>query len=186
MKLAVFQFTPHFGEKEANIEKLRGATSGLDCDLLVLPEFALTGYQFTSREEVAAAAEPVPGARTCDALAELAARLECHIVCGLPEESGGEYFDSAVLVGPRGYAGKYRKAHLFHEEKLWFSPGDTGFEVFDTGAVRIGVIICFDWLFPEATRILALKGAQVVVQPANLILPWCQKVALAEWALRNG
>jgi predicted amidohydrolase len=179
VKLAVYQFAPRFGEWEANLDSVRGAVSGVECDLLVLPELALTGYQFTSREELASLAEPVPGGRTCAALAEIAADKNCHIVCGLPEEADSSFFNRAVLVGPEGFIGTYRKAHLFFEEKLYFTPGDSGFGVFDTGTARIGMIVCFDWLFPEATRVLALRGAQIVVQPANLVLPWCQEVALA-------
>lgn len=179
MRLAVYQFAPRFGEKKENLERVRGAVSGLECDLLVLPELTLTGYQFTSREELAGLAEPVPDGWTCAALSEMAAGLGCHIICGLAEDAGERYFNSAVLVGPGGLVGTYRKAHLFCEEKSWFTPGDSGFNVFDAGDVRVGMIICFDWLFPEAARILTLRGAQVIAHPANLVLPWCQKIALA-------
>ncbi len=179
MKLALYQFAPEFGEWEKNAAKVRSAVSGVDCDLLVLPELAFTGYQFVSSEEVSNFAEPIPDGATCRALIELAREAGCHIVCGLPERAGGRFYNSAVLVGPEGFVGRYRKAHLFCDEKLWFAPGDTGFNVFKAGGARVGIIICFDWLFPEATRILALKGAQIVLQPANLVLPWCQKIALA-------
>jgi predicted amidohydrolase len=179
MRLALYQFCPEFGEKEANLDKVRSALSGVDCDLLVLPELALTGYLFNSLDELAEMAEPIPGGITCEVLAELASSANCHVVCGMPEELAGRYFNSAVLVGPGGYVGTYRKSHLFLDEKSLFSPGDTGFVVYDIGCARIGIIICFDWIFPEATRILALRGAQIVVQPANLVLPWCQQVALA-------
>lgn len=179
MKIAVYQYAPVFAERELNIDRLRSALSGVDCDLLVLPELALTGYQFTSLEELSQLAEPVPDGDTCRAIEGLAREAGCHIVCGLPERAGDRFYNSVILVAPGGYAGKYRKAHLFCDEKLWFTPGDTGFEVHQAGNVRVGMIICFDWIFPEATRILALKGAQVVLQPANLVLPWCQTIALA-------
>jgi predicted amidohydrolase len=64
--------------------------------------------------------------------------------------------------------------HLFNEENLWFHPGDRGFEVYDIGLCKVGIIICFDWIFPEAMRILALKGADVICHSANLVLPFCQ------------
>lgn len=179
MKLAVYQFAPDFGEKEANLRKIQDAVSGIECDLLVLPELALTGYQFISLEEIEELSENVPDGTTCEALGELACETGGHVICGLAEKAGDEYFNCAVLVGSDGVVGRYRKAHLFMDEKKWFAQGDSGFEVFDIGTVRVGVIICFDWLFPEVTRILALRGAQVVVQPANLILPWCQQIALA-------
>jgi len=179
MKLAIYQFAPLFGQIDKNIETVRQAVSGKDFDILILPELAFTGYQFVSSDEVAELSEEVPGGPTCRAVEEIAAEKSCYVVFGLPEKSGGDVFNSAALIGPNGFIGKYRKAHLFYEEKLWFKPGDTGFHVFDIGLARIGIIICFDWIYPEASRILMLKGAQVIVQPANLVLPWCQKIALA-------
>lgn len=179
MKLALYQYAPKFAQKQANLDKVRAALSSLDCDLLILPELALTGYQFTSVEETADLSEPVPDGHTCGSLVRLAASANCHIICGLPENARGTLYNSAVLVGPGGYVGTYRKAHLFCEEKSWFAPGDTGFQVFDIGLTRVGILICFDWLFPEAARILAIKGAQIIAHPSNLVLPWCQKVALA-------
>ena len=73
---------------------------------------------------------------------------------------------------------KYRKIHLFYKEKNWFSPGDTDLELFRIDDVRIGVIICFDWIFPEATRTLALKGADVICHPSNLLFPYAQNAML--------
>ena len=81
--------------------------------------------------------------------------------------------------------GAYRKTHLFAEEKKWFDPGDTGFQVFDMGQVKIGVMICFDWWFPESARVLALKGADIFCHPANLVMPQCQRVMPAH-SLLNG
>jgi predicted amidohydrolase len=76
-----------------------------------------------------------------------------------------------VVVGPNGFIGLYRKSHLFYEETLWFSPGNTGFKVFHAGGAVIGVMVCFDWFFPEAMRLLALAGADVICHPSNLVLP---------------
>jgi predicted amidohydrolase len=78
-----------------------------------------------------------------------------------------------VITGPDGFIGVYRKTHLFFEEKIFFAPGDTGFRVWDTRIGRIGIIVCFDWFFPEAMRSLALMGAEIVAHPANLVLPYC-------------
>jgi predicted amidohydrolase len=69
--------------------------------------------------------------------------------------------------------GVYRKTHLFFEEKLWFTPGDTGFQIWETEIGRIGIMICFDWFFPESMRTLALMGADIIAHPSNLILPYC-------------
>ncbi|HKW85526.1 MAG TPA: nitrilase-related carbon-nitrogen hydrolase, partial [Nitrospiraceae bacterium] len=81
--------------------------------------------------------------------------------------------NSAVLVSPSGLLGVYRKAHLFYEETLFFSPGETGFQVWDIGSAKVGVMICFDWFYPEAARTLALKGAEILCHPSNLVLPHC-------------
>jgi predicted amidohydrolase len=77
------------------------------------------------------------------------------------------------MTGPDGFIGVYRKTHLFAEEKLWFSPGDTGFRVWQTPIGNIGIMVCFDWFFPESARTLALKGADLIAHPANLVLPYC-------------
>ncbi len=84
-----------------------------------------------------------------------------------------KFYNSAVLTGPEGFIGVYRKTHLYFEENLYFTPGDTGFRVWDTKAGRIGIMICFDWFFPEAMRTLALSGADIVAHPSNLVLPYC-------------
>jgi predicted amidohydrolase len=139
----------------------------------VLPELFASGYQFVSREEVQSLAEPVPGGATTTWLIEVARRESMQLVAGLPERHGGRCYNSAVLVGPSGVIGLYRKAHLFYEETLVFSPGDTGFQVWDIGMAKVGVLICFDWFYPEAARTLALKGAEILCHPANLVLPHC-------------
>jgi predicted amidohydrolase len=95
------------------------------------------------------------------------------MVAGLAERKGRSLYNSAVVVGPNGLIGLYRKSHLFYEETLWFAPGNTGFRVFQAGGAVLGVMICFDWFFPESARSLALKGAEVIAHPSNLVLPYC-------------
>jgi predicted amidohydrolase len=89
------------------------------------------------------------------------------VVAGLAEKSGGDYYNSAVVVGDN-YIGKYRKVHLFFREKKLFKRG-AGFRVFG----NIGVMICFDWIYPESARTLMLKGAEIIAHPAALVLPYC-------------
>ena len=74
---------------------------------------------------------------------------------------------------PQGFIGCYRKTHLFFEETLFFTPGDTGFHVWDIGPAKIGIMVCFDWYYPESARTLALKGADIIRHPSNLVLPNC-------------
>ena len=95
----------------------------------------------------------------------------CAIVAGFPEKAGTKLYNSAILVnGAKGRV--YRKTHLFGGEKKYFAPGETGFWIENVKEVKVGVMICFDWFFPESARTLALKGAEVIAHPSNLVLPW--------------
>jgi predicted amidohydrolase len=151
----------------------------------VLPELFATGYQFVSKEEVAQLGEEIPGGRTCEAMLELARDRGMVLVFGLVERDGERLYNAAAVAGPKGMIGTYRKTHLFFEEKLFFDPGDTGFRIFDVGPAKVGVMICFDWWFPESARILALMGADLICHPANLVLPGCQE-AMKTRSLENG
>ncbi len=173
MRVGYLQSHPEFGAVQRNIDQFASQLGDVDCDLLVLPELAFSGYQFATMEEVLALAEPVPDGPTTRVCADLARRHRLHLVVGLPERDGGTYYNSAILVGPSGFLGCYRKTHLFFEETLFFSPGDSGLRVWDIGPARLGVMICFDWYYPEVARTLALRGADVVCHPSNLVLPWC-------------
>jgi len=170
MRIGFFQFSPHFGEPEHNLDALTAAVIGARADLIVAPELALSGYLFTNKGEVERLAEEVPGSAT-DRLVEAAAKADCHVVIGMAERSGKLLYNSAVLIGPRGVVGVYRKVHLFFEEKLYFTPGDLGFPLFDVRGVKVGLLVCFDHFFPEAARTLALQGAQIICHPSNLVLP---------------
>lgn len=173
MKAGFYQFAPAFGKKDENIKKVLSVLSDTEADLIVLPEFFATGYQFISKNEVAELSEPVPEGYTTQLLSELSRQKGIYIAAGLPERDSDRFFNSAVLMGPGGVVGVYRKTHLFFEEKLFFSPGDTGFRVWDTEIGRVGIMICFDWFFPESMRVLALMGADIIAHPANLVLPYC-------------
>jgi 5-aminopentanamidase len=173
MRAGFYQFEPVFGEKEENIEKVLNILKDVNADLIVLPELFATGYQFVSHDEVDRLSEQIPHGYTTEILAGLSRSKGMYIVAGLPEKHGEKFFNSAILTGPEGYIGVYRKTHLFFEEKLWFTPGNTGLEVFSTAIGKIGIMICFDWMFPESMRTLALKGAEVVAHPSNLVLPYC-------------
>lgn len=173
VRVGFFQFEPAFGDKERNIDRVLQALDHVEADLVVLPELFTSGYQFASHHEVAELSEAVPDGSTTDALVDLARKKNMYIVAGLPEADKDRHYNAAVLTGPQGYVGSYRKTHLFSEEKLWFSPGNTGFQVFPTDIGFIGMMICFDWIFPESMRTLALMGAEIICHPANLVLPHC-------------
>lgn len=184
MRVGFYQFAPEFGEVTRNLDRVEAVVSRADCDLLVLPELFATGYQFVSAREALDLAEPVPDGPTTRRLIELARARHLHLVAGLPEREGDRCYNSAVVIGPSGHVGTYRKTHLFDEETLCFSPGDTGFRVWDVGEARIGVMICFDWFYPEAARTLALQGADIICHPANLVLPHCPE-AMVTRCLEN-
>ncbi|MBI4844813.1 MAG: acyltransferase [Nitrospirae bacterium] len=185
MKAGLYQFNPAFGEKEKNLGKVASAAKDADIELLVLPELFATGYQFTSKDEVAELSESIPNGRTTEFLCGMSKEKGIYIAAGLAERGRDEFYNSAVVTGPEGFIGAYRKTHVYSEENLYFSPGDSGFRVWDTKIGRIGVMICFDWFFPESLRSLALSGADVVAHPSNLVLPYCP-AAMPTRALENG
>lgn len=173
MRVGYYQFEPVFGAVERNLDMVLDQLRDVPCDVVVLPELAMTGYQFVFQEEVAHLAEEIPTGRTTRRLMDWAKKQQCYVVVGLPERHGRRFYNSAVLLGPHGFIGAYRKTHLFFEETLFFSPGDTGFQVWDIKMAKLGILICFDWLYPESARTLALKGADVLCHPSNLVLPHC-------------
>lgn len=173
MRVGFIQFNPIFGKKEENTERTIDLIQRIHADLLVLPELCTTGYLFISEEEVAEVAEEIPGPTT-ETWREVSSERKLFLVAGIAERSDHTIYNSAVLICPDGRIEVYRKAHLFNEEKQWFSPGDTPFETYDIGIAKIGMMVCFDWVFPEVVRILSLKGAEIICHPANLVLPYCQ------------
>ncbi len=173
MKVGYVQTSPAFGRVEENVRRAIKKLETLSADLVVLPELFNTGYRFKSAAEARRLSEEVPGGYTTTRLIEAAKAGPKFIVAGLAESKGARLYNSALLVGPRGLLGVYRKAHLFWHEKDFFTPGSTPFRVFRAGGARVGIMICFDWIFPEAARALALKGAEIICHPSNLVLPHC-------------
>lgn len=174
MKVGFMQFSPLFGRREENVERVINSLRGAKADLLVLPELFSTGYLFLNEEELRRSAEPIPEGPTVSKFLKLAKEENTNLVFGIAERAEDKLFNSSVLVTPKGDCFVYRKLHLFDREKHLFSPGDKKLEVFDIGEAKIGVMICFDWIFPEVARILALKGADIICHPSNLILHYCQ------------
>ncbi len=183
MQLAILQFFPKFADPESNLRTMKELCGDLRADLLVLPELCLTGYQFRDRTELAQLAETADGPSN-QALSQIAVSIGGRVVAGYAEKHGSRLYNSAALIGPAGVEGNYRKVHLFDQETLLFDPGDLGFRVFDTGMYKVGIMICFDWIFPESARILALLGADIIAHPANLVLPFCQ-AAMVTRAIEN-
>lgn len=178
MRVACIQTSPLFGEIKKNVDKAVRKIEGLGADLAVLPELFSTGYQFRDRKEALSYGEDAKTGYASTMLAVLAKRNNMHIVAGINERAGSKVYNSAILVGPKGLCGLYRKGHLFWNEKKIFTPGDTELKVYDIGKARLGLMVCFDWIFPEVARTLALRGAEILCQPSNLVMPYCPQAMI--------
>jgi len=183
MKVGYIQNAPKFGEKEKNFVGIRSLIKDIDADLLVLPELFATGYTFTSKEEALELAETNDGS-TSAFLIEMSKQTGAIIVGGFVEQEGDKIYNSLLIVNGDKVIDTYRKIHLFNKEKLWFSEGNKPLKAYNINGVKVGVIICFDWIFPETCRTLALHGAQVIAHPSNLVMPYCQK-AMVTRCLEN-
>lgn len=177
IKCAVAQMDPILGERGRNmlhIEEMLIQAIEQGSQLTVFPECATTGYGFQSLSTARDVAEIIPGPTT-DRLATVCQKRRLsqggpYVVVGLLEadQHTDRVYNSAVLVGPEGLVGTYRKAHLpLLGVDRFTTPGDTGFPVWETSIGRIGMAICYDLRFPEALRILALSGADVIALPTN-------------------
>ena len=178
MRIGYYQFRPLFGKQDRNCRKMISALTNVKADLIVLPELALSGYYFQDKTEALRYAEDPENSPRIQALCELARNQKMHFILGFAEKQQDKCYNSAALIGPEGIEHVYRKVHLFNEEKFFFDPGDIPFTVNTVNGVRIGMIVCFDWAFPETIRTLAMQGAQVICQPANLVLGYCQQTML--------
>jgi predicted amidohydrolase len=165
--LAAVQFECRIGYKNENLEhslELIHQAADKGANLIVLPEMCNTGYMFNTRREAFEAAEKIPSGPAARAWMKAAKERNVYIVAGLGElsEDGGKVYNSAVLVGPEDLIGVHRKLHLWHDDKIFFEPGDLGYQVFPTPIGRIGMLICFDMWYFEDFRILACMGADIV------------------------
>lgn len=184
--VAVVQLRPEpadpAGNRTRSVEWIdRAADAG--ADIVILPELCCTGYADLLRDpgRVRDVAEAIPGGPSVEAWTRACERCGIHVVAGLVERTPRGLYNSAVVVGPAGVVGVYRKAHLFDAEKEVFLPGDTGFPVFDLPSVRLGILICYDLRFVEAPRILALQGAELLAVPAT----WTDRNKTEPWDARG-
>ncbi len=173
------QFNPMLAEPKKNIARLKKLCSGIEqSNLIIMPELANSGYNFQSAEQAYNSSEN----HECSGpylsfLKSMAAEKQCYIVSGFCERNEEGLFNSAALLNANGLVGLYRKIHLFMNEKDFFMPGNLEPEVYDIGGLKAGMLICFDYLFPELWRALALKGAELVCHPSNLVTPFGARVA---------
>ncbi len=186
MKVGFVQFAPALGDVQANVHKIdRFITLAKTADLVVLPELCNSGYNFESHEQARDASEEIGDSVFVRYLESVCKEYNLHVVSGFNERDDDRLYNSAILIGPDGYIGKYRKLHLFVREKDFFSPGDVGLPIFDIALCKLGMLICFDWVFPEVWRILALKGADIICHPSNLVIPGLAQKAIPIHGLTN-
>jgi predicted amidohydrolase len=171
MRIACSQFAPVFGDLTANTNRIVSQIASIDADVIVFPELATSGYFHIGTDEVSRIAEPLDGFHV-QRIISAAINAGKVVVCGFAEHDGTEFYNSAFIAG-KGLDKPhvYRKTHLFYKETLGFSPGNTGFFVTYLPHLdcHLGTMICYDWRFPESARTLALKGADVIVCPSNLV-----------------
>jgi len=165
---------PEFGRKDDNIDKAISMMSQSDADIYVLPELFATGYVFVSSQEVSKLAETARTGLTARRLIDFAMTRKAGIVFGFAEAAPEGHYNSCAFISDAGDFRLYRKLHLFFKEKVNFLPGNLPLEVFAFRQARLGMMICFDWIFPEVTRILAIKGADIICHPVNLVMSFCQ------------
>lgn len=168
--IACAQMDVEIGRVETNragiIDRIRAAAEK-NAQLIIFPECALTGYCFDSLEEVAPFAESIDGP-SAEAIAKACQETGAHVVAGFIEKDGAAFYNAAMLVGPNGVLGSYRKTHLpFLGVDRFLAPGDRPFDVFDLPFGKIGINICYDASFPEAARALKLLGAELIILPTN-------------------
>lgn len=175
MKVGFCQFNVVKKEIDANLKKINRMLEDADVKLVVLPELCMTGYVFTSKDELIELSGEGQVNYIIEQLTSLCKRKDFYIVAGISEAEGDKLYNTAIVVGPSGLEGKYRKMHPSKFETI-FEHGNS-LDVFDIEGIKIGITICFDIWIPEATRLLVLKGAQIICCPSNFGGPWTKDIA---------
>ncbi len=184
MRIGFLQLRPKFGAVEKNVQKALSLLDRVSGATIVLPELFNTGYLFRNEEELASLAERVPDGYTTKELKKIAKNRKLNIVFGIAQKFNRQYFNACVHISPQGKTQIYHKVHLFDREKLFFTRGKS-FKIVSVGDAKLGFLVCFDWFFPETARVLALKGADILCHPSNLILPYGQD-AMKTRCIENG
>jgi omega-amidase len=175
---AAVQFHPDYTDSQANLEKMETLLGVVvaerpDVRLVVMPELATTGYE--CGERFMELAEMATEAESVRRMAVQCKGHSIHLAYGFAERDADKsdvLYNSVALIDDQGQLGGiYRKVHLFAQEKRWFHPGSS-YPVFETRLGRVGIFVCWDTLFPEPARILALKGADFLVVPTNWEKPY--------------
>jgi len=168
--IACAQIDCVLGDPKTNRNKMIAsirAAAERDAQLVIFPECALTGYAFNSLDEAVPFAEEVDG-RSAQAIAEACRETRAYAIAGFIEADGDRFYNAAMIVGPGGVVGSYRKVHMpYIGIDRFLTPGDRPFQVFDLPFGKVGVNICYDISFPEPARVLKLMGAELIALITN-------------------
>jgi predicted amidohydrolase len=187
-KTAIVQFNPKLNNRDDNIRALLEVVTAAaenGAKLIVTPEMATTGYYYQDRDAITPFVDTIPGVTTTQ-FEKIAKQYDAYIVIGMPEVDfeSDLFYNSAALVGPEGYIGKYRKIHQWVTEGYWSCWGDTGLPVFETKIGNIAMMICQDAVYFESARLAAVNEADILVFPTNSS---GQSISLLQaWAEING
>lgn len=171
IKISIVQTKPILLKSNENSAKILNYCKAISTDIIVFPELAISGYNFNSIEELKNTSNTLD-CKLFDEISEIAQTKDKIICLGFAEnEKDGSYYNSAALFLPNGEQHIYRKTHLFYKESDLFKKGDSGFNVFyyKPWDINIGMMICYDWRFPESARALAMNGADLILCPSNLV-----------------
>lgn len=158
---------------------LRAKAEG--AELVLFPELVVPGHCTPNTWEIA---ESVPDGPSVRQLAELARQHGLFLSAGLAEKERDIVYNTQVVVGPQGYIGKQRKIHLSRDEVLHYK-GGKDLPVFDLGECRVGIVICYDNMFPEPARVLALRGADILLMPHAARIKMWEDTPASEAAARR-
>lgn len=175
-RIACIQFQPVWKDVATNVSKIQALLQKLEhVTVAIFPELATTGYVFQNQEEAARFASSAED-KGWDIFRRIAKHKDMAIVLGAPIQEKGKIHNSVLIFFPDGSTAVYHKIHLFDHEKECFAPGPAKPAIYQVHELRFSALICFDWLFPELWRSLALQGVDLITLSANLVLAGkCQK-----------
>jgi len=175
MRVAAVSMNSELGKPDLALAAIAGwceRATAEGAELVLFPELVVPGHCAPNTWDLA---EPVPDGPCVQRLAALARKHDLFLSAGLAEKERDIVYNTQVVVGPSGYIGKQRKLHLSRDEVLYYK-GGRELPVFDLGICKIGIVICYDNLFPEPARILALRGADLLLMPhAARIKMWDER-----------
>ena len=163
-RVAAVSMNGFLGEPDRILQAIDGwceRAAAAEVDLVLFPELVIHGHCTPNTWELA---EPVPDGPSVTRLVQIARRHRLTLSAGMSEKERDIVYNTQVLIGPEGYVGKQRKIHLSRDEVFYYK-GGREMPVFDIGFCKVGIVICYDNQFPEIARILALRGADLILMP---------------------